>query len=143
MGVIRVLIMEHRIDASAAGSGGRNALHCITNSNCIRRWSMCLSRLVSTSKQRTSIAAALPSYQAATEGMHIAVLTLLNHGVTISKQNGKGNTPVHCAAANAGKWSRNVEVMDLLLRRGVDFRTTNRNGQTGWRMWNVCAKPLC
>eukprot|EP00752_Nemacystus_decipiens_P001326 g1316.t1 len=58
-----------------------------------------------------------------------AVSALLRHGARVDPQTAQGGTPLHYAAASAGR-AGIAGVVDLLLRWGADENVTNDLGQT-------------
>eukprot|EP00903_Cladosiphon_okamuranus_P012808 g11970.t1 len=70
-----------------------------------------------------------PLHLAASKGCLAAVSALLRHGAHVGSQTAQGATPLHYAAANAGR-AGIADVVDLLLKQGADEEITNDMGQT-------------
>ena len=125
--VLRAMI-EHGVDVNDAAGDGVNALHFAAVFDKTASIEVLVGAGADVEAQFNGNRKT-PLFLAAKKSNVSAVFVLLKHGASVITRNATEQTPLHGAAAYAGRL-RTAEVVDLLLRRGADENAVDSDGQT-------------
>eukprot|EP00752_Nemacystus_decipiens_P016405 g14662.t1 len=126
------LIVDHGIDVNAASRDGITALHAAASRNRLEVIDVLVAAGADVNAEQVGQGEGDTCLHMAASHAHTpSVLALLKYGARADKKNGRGQSPLHAAAAavNAGIFGT-VEVVDLLLRHGTDEKAIDIDGQT-------------